>query len=156
MFKKEDKKFQWYWIDYGNITNNKYPDSLLDIERKEEDTDYKTNMMIDLFRLVQRFCMSSNIAEHNTTGIQKKGFIKEIKENYIDKYNAVVKYLPITEHSILNHLFVLVFKILYPRVYSEYYKIEYDNKEELLKNKILLCIKHSNDETYDELLNLIK
>ena len=29
-------------------------------------------MMTDLFSLVQRFSMSSNIAEHNTTGIQKK------------------------------------------------------------------------------------
>lgn len=153
MFKKEDKKFQWYWIDYGNITNNKYPDSLLDIERKEDQPDYKTNMMVDLLRLVQRFCMSSNIAEHNTTGIQKKEFIKELKENHIDKYNKVVKYLPIIEHSILNHLFVLVFKILYPHEYSEYYKIEYDNKEQLLKNKILLCIKHLNDKSYDELIN---
>ena len=42
MFKKMgDIRYQWYWIDYGNITNNKYPDSLLDIERKEEQPYYK-------------------------------------------------------------------------------------------------------------------
>jgi len=46
-------------------------------------------------------------------------------------------------------------KLLYPKEYSNYFGIEYNNKKQLLKEKILLCVKHSNDKTYDELLNLI-
>ena len=54
-------------------------------------------------------------------------------------------------------LFDLVYKILYPKEYSEYYKFEeYDNKEQVLKDVLLLCIKHSNDETYDNLLTSLK
>jgi len=156
MFKKNgDVRYQWYWIDYGNITNNKYPDSLLDIERKEEQSYYKINMMNDLIGIVQKFCMTSSIANHRSTRIQQIEFIKTIEEKHKDKYDKIIKYLPITEFP-TRSLFVLIFKILFPQEYSNYYEIEYDNMEQIIKNKILLCIKHSNDETYDDLINLIK
>jgi len=156
MFKKNgDVRYQWYWIDYGNITNNKYPDSLLDIERKEEQPYYKINMMNDLIGIVQNFCMTSSIVKHRPTRIQQIEFIKTIEEKHKDKYDKIIKYLPITELP-TRSLFVLIFKILFPQEYSNYYEIEYDNMEQIIKNKILLCIKHSNDETYDDLINLIK
>lgn len=156
MFKKMgDIRYQWYWIDYGNITNNKYPDSLLDIERKEEQPYYKINMMNDLIGIVQKFCMTSSIAKHRSTKIQQIEFIKTIGEKHKDKYDKIIKYLPITELP-TRSLFILIFKILFPQEYSNYYEIEYDNMEQIIKNKILLCIKHSNDETYDDLINLIK
>ncbi len=157
MFKKNNTGYQWYWIDYGNITNNKYPDSLLDIERKEEKSCYKTDMMADLIGIIQNFCMTSNIANHKITGSQKKEFIKTVQENHKKKYNKVVKYLPKMEleHPMPKNVFIMIFKILFPKQYSNYYGIEYDNKKQIIKNKILICIRHSNDETYDELINLM-
>jgi len=154
MFKKnKDTKYQWYWIDYGNITNNKYPDSLLDIERKKENPNYKTNMIIDLISIVRGFCMTinHNIANYNPINSQKKDFVNKIKENDKDKYTEITKYLPIEDDKTF---FDLVFKILYPKEYAKHYNINYDidEKEQLLKDKILLCIKHSNDKTYDELI----
>jgi RIO-like serine/threonine protein kinase len=42
MYKKDrDEKYIWYIIDYGNITNIEYPDSLLDIERINRNPNYK-------------------------------------------------------------------------------------------------------------------
>jgi len=157
MFKRFGKKYQWYWIDYGNITNNKYPDSQLDIERKESVPFYKTDMSSDLLSLIIRFCITSNIIDHKTSGIQKKEFIAGIYNNEKEKYDKVIEYLPKfdneEQNKINNNIFTLVFRILYPKEYTKYYSIEYDNKEQLVKDKILQCIKHSNDKTYDDLID---
>jgi hypothetical protein len=150
MFKKNDDKYQWYWIDYGNITNDKYPDSLLDIERKEENPHYKIDMTSDLLCIVQNFCLSSNISNHKTNRIQRQEFIKKIQENDHDIYNKITSY--ISSINNFNYLFILISKILYPQEYSDYFKIVYDNKEQIIKENILLCIKHSDDKTYDILV----
>ena len=161
MFKKIDSKYQWYWIDYGNITNNKYPDSYLDIERNGIPF-YKTNTMADLRNLINNFCITGNIRNTNPKADEKIKFIENIFENKKDIYDEIFGYFPKIDDPNLSKflersLFDLVYKILYPKEYSEYYKFEeYDNKEQVLKDVLLLCIKHSNDETYDNLLTSLK
>jgi hypothetical protein len=151
MFKKNNGKYQWYLIDYGDITNNKYPDSLLDIDKKDFQPYYKINMMADLIYIIQNLCISGNISEHKIIGSQRKEFIQKIKENN-NMYKEITSYIPTRKHSMFNCSFFLICKILYPKIYSEYFNFEYDNKEQIIKENILLCIKHSNDKTYDILI----
>lgn len=159
MFKKIDGKYQWYWIDYGNITNNKYPDSYLDIERKEFDPNVKTNMIIDLIMLITRFCITSDIFSKKIKSNEQndKEFMEKIYDSDNSLYAEIIEYFPNIDYqnNIKYLLFVLIFKILYPSKYAKYYNIEYDNKEQILKDELLLCIKHSNDKTYDYLLEKI-
>ena len=52
MFKKIEYGYQRYLIDYGNVTNNRYPNSYLDIECTEQNPSYKTNMTMNLFEFI--------------------------------------------------------------------------------------------------------
>jgi len=158
MFKKINGEYQWYWIDYGNITNNKYPDSHLDIERKEDVPFYKIDMMIDLISLIVNHCITVNLNIHNPKADEKIEFMKHMYKNNRDIHDEIFDHIPQINNPDLRQrhergLFDLICKILYPDVYSKYYKIEYDNKEQILKDQILLCVRHSNDETYDDLLD---
>ena len=158
MFKKINGEYQWYWIDYGNITNNKYPDSHLDIERKEDVPFYKIDMMIDLISLIVNHCITVNLNIHNPKADEKIEFMKHMYKNNRDIHDEIFDHIPQINNPDLRQrhergLFDLICKILYPDVYSIYYKIEYDNKEQILKDQILLCVRHSNDETYDDLLD---
>lgn len=60
MYIKTGTKYKWYIIDYGNITNIDYPDSLLDLERLKENSSYKTLLVGDLLGFVGNFLISDD------------------------------------------------------------------------------------------------
>lgn len=83
--------------------------------------------------------------------------------NEINVCGEIIKYFPenINLDNIKSYtlIFDIIHKILYPVEYNKYYKSKYeDNKfeynKQILKD-VLLCIKHSNDKTYDNLLDMI-
>jgi len=152
MYKKYKSNYIWYLIDYGNITNINYPDSLLDKERIENDSDYKKYLVSDIISIIERFCITSNIRDHKTK------YINELFDDNDNVNDKIIKYIPINDFSkkLTLRYKTIIFKILYPKKYTEYYNIEYDNKKQLLKDKLSLCISHSNDDDYDNLLSLLK
>jgi hypothetical protein len=158
MYKKyKSTNYNWYIIDYGNITNIKYPDSILDKERIDNDPDYKTYLVSDILSIIEKFCITSNIRNHKIN-YTLKNYYKIINLFDDDTNDKIIKYIPINEFSknLILRYKIIIFKILYSKKYAEYYNIEYDNKKQLLKDKLLLCINHSNDDNYDNLLSLLK
>jgi hypothetical protein len=149
MFKTVNGKYEWYWIDYGNITNIKYPDSYLDLERLEKNPSYKNDMKSDLISLVD-LCITHRF-KHGIKKSEREEFANYVKTNNKKIYDEIIEYLPDKD---LN-LFVMVYKLLYPQEYINHFKCEHNETKLLLKDVLLLCIKHSSDETYDELLKLL-
>jgi len=149
MFKTVNGKYEWYWIDYGNITNIKYPDSYLDLERLEKNPSCKNDMKSDLLKLVG-LC-TTHMFKHGMKKSEREEFANYVKTNNKKIYDEIIEYLPDKD---LN-LFVMVYKLLYPQEYIDHFKCEHNETKLLLKDVLLLCIKHSSDETYDKLLKLL-
>lgn len=158
MYKLNDNKYQWYIIDYGNITNNTYPDSLLDLERLEQNPYYKTLLVGDLLNLIEKFGLDDKINKIKSD----KNFNKKIKKDV--NFNHIKSYIPDSIYDMtdgdnyIQWYIKIITKILYPEKYIEYNSDEQNQIENLVimsdftKSFLLECISHSADDNYDELL----
>jgi hypothetical protein len=157
MYKKDNDKYKWYIIDYGNITNINYPDSLLDIERINGNPNYKKLLVYDLIHFIERFCISNNFPSFKNKQ-ERDEFINKIKTD--KKYKDIIKYVPKTiiktSSGIIDFYTQLITKIKYPNTYAKYIGVEIENvKKQLLVDKLLLCIKYSNNKNYNKLIKLL-
>jgi len=160
MFKKINCVYKWYIIDYGNITNSKYPDSYLDISISEYLRNYKESLHSDLDRFIFTICIESNINDLKVNNLKSEEFMAYIKHTNIKVYEEIISYFPSKDLQNISKnksykLFGIVFKILYPTEFAKYFKFKYNKRKHLLKYVLVTCIKHSRDKTYDELLSLI-
>ena len=98
-------------------------------------------MIIDLIMLITRFCITSDIFSKKIKSNEQndKEFMEKIYDSDNSLYAEIIEYFPNINYQ--NN--------------TKYYNIEYDNTEQILKDELLLCIKHSNDKTYDYLLEKI-
>ena len=163
MYKEINNTYEWYIIDYGNITNVKYPDSLLDKEKMKNDPTYKKTLITDIIGLI-KLCVDESIydfiKEHK---IERKDnlFQEKFKESEI--YKDIAQYMPesITDEKRIGMLERLATMIKYPVKYVNYIGIskeicdEYVNKQ-LFADLLLECLKHCNDDNYGYIINKIK
>jgi hypothetical protein len=151
MYRQEKNKYIWYIIDYGNITNVNYPYSLMEEKKIIKYPNFNL-LYSDLLHFINVFCIVNSF----NNNINDESFLKFI--NNSNHINEIKEYIPNNIQNIneINKYIKIITKILYPKLFSLYFNL-YDNfKEQPLKNLLLLCIMHSNDITYDELLVNLK
>ena len=148
---------QWYIIDYGLVTNNKFPESQQDIDIKDRP------LYEPLLNFINNNCINQKFniyMKENNIEFKNNIFFDNLKKHKI--YDKIIKYIPqsITKDKTINEIITIIAKIKFPKYVLKFMgatKIVYKNykSEQLFDNLLLECIKQSDHENYDDLLKII-
>lgn len=164
MYKKKNNKYQWYIIDYGNLCNKSFPESYLD-----RDIKIRPHYCLDLYQFIMTVAnleirnMINYFKQHNYERNYPsfKQFIENVKNE--PEYKIISSQIPksIKNENLLNGFINLYMRMLYPKIYMKSNNVPkevYENYKSPFPYSDLLiyCLKHYDDETYDDILIKIK
>ena len=160
MYKLNDTRdmYQWYIIDYGLVSSNKFPESQLDIDIKDRHLYNHP-----LLNFINNNCINQKFniyMKENNIEFKNNIFFDNLKKHKI--YDKIIKYIPqsITKDKTINEIIKIIAKIKFPKYVLKFMgvtKIIYKNykSEQLFDDLLLECIKQSDHENYDDLLKII-
>ncbi len=161
MYKLDTKfKYNWYIIDYGNISHDDYPPSRLDKLRGPKT--------LDLITFVRTCCIINTAQKYlNKNKIEypsNKRIVSRIKKSKY--YEDIKKYIPNeflnspdTNENNIDMIILTIFILKQYDVYKEYigFNLQTDNYDLICPNKELLefIIKKCNSKNYSNILTKI-
>ena len=155
LYKKKKNGYQWYIIDYSDISNSKFPVNHIDILKRKIQLQYSYDIISILGAIInRRFSKAHRI---------KLKIIREDMKDTLNKLDPIPDgYLPkIINNENLEVITKFILQLLiHPKEVFKLAGIDTSDYHEVLLDKtkkiLLLCIKHVTDKNYDKLLKEIK